>query len=316
MSEELMLKNDVAHVAQMLPLTSEYVFKKIFSKQENASMLKDFLEAILEKRILKVVVLNPEIPKDLLDSKMGILDLKVRLENGELLDIELEMKNGFNIKEENKKALANLVSEQLNSEYNYTEKKKIITIHLFNFNFFQRNSYHSIAKMKFEQSTCQVFVDMGYQQEEKIATDIIEMHFIELPKFIQKNPENNTKLEQWMWLLTGRSKEKLEEAIRKNKEVERTVKVLEELSKNKEEKELYECRKKAEWEYIETIDYYTRKRIKEGMEKGERKGRKEQNLEIAKKMLQEKIEIEVIKKVTELKQNEIEKLSNSMISSC
>ena len=30
-----------------LPLTSDYVFKRIFAREENNSMLKDFLEAIL-----------------------------------------------------------------------------------------------------------------------------------------------------------------------------------------------------------------------------------------------------------------------------
>ncbi len=29
-----------------LPLTSDYVFKRIFAREENNSMLKDFLEAI------------------------------------------------------------------------------------------------------------------------------------------------------------------------------------------------------------------------------------------------------------------------------
>lgn len=312
MSEKLIRKWDETCPTPILPLTSEYIFKKIFSKQENESILKDFLEAILERNILKVVVLNPEIPKDLLDSKMGILDLKVKLESGELIDIELEMKSEFNIKERNKIAGIKFISEKLNSEYDYIEKKKIITIYIFNFNYFQRNSYHSIAKMKFENTTNQAYVNLGYQQEDEVTTDIIEMHFIELPKFMQINSVYNTKLEQWMWLLTGKSKEKLEEAMKQNKEIEKAVKELEEFGKNEEEKELYECRKKAEWEYIETIDYFTRKRMKEGLEKGEKKGKKEQRLEIAKKMLQEKIEIEMIKKITEINQNEIEKLLNTL----
>lgn len=311
MSEKLIQKWNGTCSTPILPLTSEYIFKKIFSKQENESILKDFLEAILERNILKVVVLNPEIPKDLLDSKMGILDLKVKLESGELIDVELEMKSEFNIKERNKITGIKFISEKLNSEYDYIEKKKIITIYIFNFNYFQRNSYHSIAKMKFENTTNQAYVNLGYQQEDEVITDIIEMHFIELPKFMQINAVYNTKLEQWMWLLTGKSKEKLEEAMKQNKEIEKAVKALEEFGKNEEEKELYECRKKAEWEYIETIDYFTRKRMKEGLEKGEKKGKREQRLEIAKKMLQEKIEIEMIKRITELNQNEIEKLLNT-----
>ena len=36
-----------------LPLTSDYVFKRIFAREENNSMLKDFLEAILNIHINK-----------------------------------------------------------------------------------------------------------------------------------------------------------------------------------------------------------------------------------------------------------------------
>ena len=44
-----------------LPLTSDYVFKRIFAREENNSMLKDFLESILNIHINKVEVKNPEL---------------------------------------------------------------------------------------------------------------------------------------------------------------------------------------------------------------------------------------------------------------
>ena len=40
-----------------LPLTSDYVFKRIFAREENNSMLKDFLEAILNIHNLMLVVI-------------------------------------------------------------------------------------------------------------------------------------------------------------------------------------------------------------------------------------------------------------------
>ena len=45
---------------------------------------------------------------------------------------------------------------------------------------------------------------MGYKEEDRIAAKDIELHFIELPKFIKKNSEAKTKIEQWLWLITGR----------------------------------------------------------------------------------------------------------------
>ena len=54
--------------------------------------------------------------------------------------------------------------------------------------------------MKFEKTKREEYVEMGYKKEEEIAkmgykkeeeiaTDVLEMHFIELPKFIKKNAE-------------------------------------------------------------------------------------------------------------------------------
>ena len=72
-----------------LPLTSDYVFKRIFAREENNSMLKDFLEAILNIHINKVEVKNPELPKDLIDKKAGILDIKAELNENQICDIEI-----------------------------------------------------------------------------------------------------------------------------------------------------------------------------------------------------------------------------------
>ncbi len=51
---------------------------------------------------------------------------------------------------------------------------------MLNFEFYQRNSYRSVAHMKFEKTKENEFVDMGYRREDKIATQDLEMHFIEI----------------------------------------------------------------------------------------------------------------------------------------
>ena len=56
-----------------LPLTSDYVFKRIFGQEENKEALKDFLEGILKINIEKIEINNPELPKDFYDSNMVCL---------------------------------------------------------------------------------------------------------------------------------------------------------------------------------------------------------------------------------------------------
>ena len=61
------------------------------------------------------------------------------------------------------------------------------------------------------------------------------MHFIELPKFIKKNPEANTKLEQWLWLIAGRE-EKVKMSKLDNPEVKKAMKLVEEILSDPKEK--------------------------------------------------------------------------------
>ena len=77
---------------KLLPLTSDYVFKRIFGQEENKQALKDFLESILDEEILKIEIKNPEIPKNFYDSKYGVLDLKVTLNDKSIVDVEMQMK--------------------------------------------------------------------------------------------------------------------------------------------------------------------------------------------------------------------------------
>ena len=46
----------------------------------------------------------------------------------------------------------------------------------------KRNSYHSVGKVKFEKTLPEEYVDMGYKEEDEIASRYIEFHNIELNK--------------------------------------------------------------------------------------------------------------------------------------
>ena len=125
------------------------------------------------------------------------------------------------------------------------------------------------------------------------------MHFIEIPKFVKKNPEANTKLEQWLWLIVGRE-EKLKMAKKENKEIKKAMDIIDEMSMDPKEWELYESRRVA------IMDYNT------GMHQSREEGKKEKQVEIAKNMLKKGMEISVITEITELTVEEIEKIKQNM----
>ncbi len=278
-----------------LPLTSDIVFKRVFSREGNEDILKSLLEAILEIPIQDVVVKNPELPRNLYDSKAGILDVKVEIDKDCLCDIEMQVKDLGDIDKRSAYYMSRILSDGLKKSEDYIQVKNTIVINLLNFEFYKRNSYRSVAHMKFERTKENEFIDMGYQREDELATQDLEMHFIEIPKFVKKNPEANTRLEQWLWLIAGRE-EKLEMAKKENKEIKKAMDMIDEMSMDEKEWELYMSRK------IAIMDYNS------GMRHAEEKGIKEGKLQTAKELLKLGMSIEEIVKVTKLEKQEIEKL--------
>ena len=225
-------------------------------KKENKELLKSLLQAILNIKIENVEVENPEIPRDLADSKAGTLDIKARINESTIVNIEIQVRDEKNIDDRSIYYMVKIASNELKAGEDYTELNKTIVINILNFNYLERNSYLNTAQMKFEENTPETYINMGYIQEEQVATKKLKMVFIEIQKFIKKNPEADTELNQWMWLLAGR-KEKLEMAENLCENVEKALKIIEDMSIDPKEWELYESRQKAIFNY-ETSMYNVR----------------------------------------------------------
>ena len=300
---------------KILPLTNDLIFKKIFSKDECNSELKDLLEGILETKIQKVEVKNPELPKNILGEKLARLDIKAKINDEITLDIEMQTRDEYNLGNRSLVYLSKLISPQLMPGDEYKYLKKTIAIWILNFNFFKTNTYHNIAHMRFDKIKKEEYIDMGYKEENGLVTENAEIHFIELPKFVEKNPGIKRKLDQWLWLLTGKEDE-IKMAEKVNEEVKKAKKELEVMSMNPKEREEYEERELARWSYYSEMEAAKRVGKEEGIKIGKADGIKigkvdgknENKKEIAKKMLNMGFKIEEISKITELSVEEIEKL--------
>lgn len=288
---------------QRLPITHDYVFKRVFSYDGNESVLKDFLEAILKIKIKTVEVKNPELIKTNKEDKVGVLDIKVEIDNNTIIDIEMQAEDEKNIIERGTTYTGKMLASQLQQGDPYNKLRKTIFICIMDFNYIKRNSFHSVGKMKFEDTTEENYVNMGYTEEETIASPFIEMHFMELPKFRKKNPGIDTKLNQWLWLLSGKE-EMIEMAKKENKEIKKAVETLDRISMDPVERERYESILQAE--FNQRIS--NQKFLEEGLEKGRNEGKKEGIAEVAKKLLEKHVDIEIIKETTGISDEDIENL--------
>ena len=277
---------------ELLPLTDDYIFKRVFAYKGNESVLKDFLEALLKIEIKGIKITNPEIIPYEKGEKRGLLDIKAEINDGTILDVEMQMKNERNTEERATEYMGKMISEQLQVGEDYQNLKKSIVIFITNYNFLKRNSYHSVGRMKFDKTLKDEYVNMGYEKEDEVASKYIEVHYIELTKFKKKELSKFTKLDQWMCIFT-QNREGIMLAEKENKEIKRAINTLDFLSKDPKERERHNSIIMAEYNRLVSEHNFFED------------GKKEGKIEIAKKMLKEKVPVEIF---TELSKEEIEKI--------
>ena len=290
-----------------LPLKSDIVFKRVFSNEENNQLLKSLLQAILKIQINTVIVTNPELPINLSNGKLGTMDIKAKVNQNTIVNIEMQVINEHNIDDRSLSYMVKNSANSLKVSQDYTSLAKTISINILDFNFFKRNCFHNIAHMKFEKSTEESFIDLGYKQETELLTDKLEMHFIELPKFRKKKLGTESVLNQWLWLISGKE-EKIKMAKYRIDEIQKAMKIIDEMSMDSKEWELYESWEKAIIDENSRMKSAERRGEKKGLKNGEKLGIKKEKKEIVKKLLELNEDIEKIALITGLTKEEIEQI--------
>ena len=263
-----------------IPVTNDYIFKKIFSKKGNESILKDFLIAILEIPIEKIEVqAEATLEKQLEENKLGRLDILAVLNDDTIVNIEVQVLNPSNFIERTLYYWSGNYYNNLKSGENYRKVKKTIAINILDYKQFEEGPYHEIARLKRE-------------YKNKILTDKIELHFIQIPKFVKERRGVETKLEQWLQFISQANLKGVELAMEKNKEIKKANDEYEYLTGEEAERRIAFLRDKAI-------------RDEKSMVQG---ARDEERREIAKKMLNANMPIEQISDFTGLTIEEIKKI--------
>ena len=279
-------------------LKNDVIFKAFFARKGNEIFLIDFLEALLNIKI-KTIKINEEVNLEQLsvDEKGGRLDLQAKLDDGVIVNIELQIKNNFNIKERTTVYSSKVISREVARGSDYKDVSKVIMINILGYNLFEYISETVIVLDK-------------HRDYEMLKG--IKWYFIELPKFRKKNPDLNDKIDQWICFIDDSNKEAVKMAENKNKVLKKARKELDYLTGDAAVRRWAELRDKWEMD-----DYFIKKYAKEEGEKigekiGEKKGEKKRGKEIAKNLLKMGMEIPKVIEATGLDKEEIEKISNEI----
>ena len=273
---------------EKLKLTNDFILKKVFGKKGNESILKDLLEAILKIKIKKIELqAEVELERELIDDKTGVLDIEATIDDNTIIDVEMQMRNQYNMKERSLFYWAGLYYTGLKKKEEYKENKRVITINIVNFDMFKEGPYHEKIELRREYKNI-------------LLTNKLEIHFIQLSKFLKDGQEEkDKKMWQWLTFICDKNRKEVERVMKENKEIEKANEELEYLTGDDAVRRIAFLREKAERDYISN------------MSGAREEGAKKAKIEIAKAMLAEGMEKEKIIKITGLTEEEMEEIIKS-----
>lgn len=274
----------------------DFVFKSIFGNEKQPEILISFLNAVFgytgEKSIIKVQIENPNIEKTDIEDKYSILDIKATANDDTKLDIEIQIKNNYDMIPRTIYYLSKLLEEQMNEGDNYTKILKTVTINLLNFELLQNNDRIHNTFIYKEKDT------------NEVLTELTEIHFIEFTKLRGKKIDTDNLLNDWLLFIENPESEAVEMLAKKIPEINEARKALEVLSLDKQARMTYDMRQKALKDKVSSLENAEKKGRDEGIKEGEKK----KVLEMAKKMLSKNKPIDEIMEFTDLTKEQIEEL--------
>ena len=138
-------------------------------------------------------------------------------------------------------------------------------------------------------------------------TDKFELDIIELSKINGRENEKDQLLD-WLIFLENPESEMVTRKMEENENLKEAVEKLDRISEDEKMQRIIELREKAIRDEHAIYDKGLDDGIEKGIQKGKEKGAREKQIEIAKSMLKENMDIEIIIKITGLTKEEIEKL--------
>ena len=267
---------------------NDFIFKKVFGEKGNEDILISFINAVLKRTqqepIVEVeIVDNKQLTKELILDKTGIIDVRAKTSKGENIDIEVQLTDQGNMDKRTLFYWGKMYLENIKQGQDYTSLEKVITINILDFEFLGTEHY---------QSSFHLWEDI---EKDYMLTDVVEIHFLELPKFRRKKNKDyrENDIERWlMFLEKDISETTLKELMSLDTAIEKAEQKIEYLSSDEEAMRIYYERERSLHERANMISSAE-----------ERKA-----IEIAKNLLNMNISVEQIVLATGLTEEEIKKI--------
>ena len=306
-----------------ITLTNDYAFKRLLGSEENKPLLQDFLECILDltpQQVLDLEFMDKELTKEEFGDKTGILDVKLKLTDGTVIDIEIQASWNASFVKRTLFYWAKMYTSDFKAGESYDKLHRCIAINIIADGFRLNDAVHS-----------------EYLLQEKTAhtvlTDVLEVHFLDLQaaktaKEKGKATGKQGQLINWLRFIGATDRKERAMIATMSPVLQMLNEKIDVLTLSPTERKLYESRMKlksdittiSETQFSAGVERGKSLGLAEGkslglaegkslgLAEGEVRGSRQKALETARNLLVIGLSVENIAKATGLSQKEVEKL--------
>ena len=288
-------------------ISFDWAMKKLLRSKANFEILEGFLSELLKDNIHILEILESESNKEDIRDKFNRVDLKVKNQKNEIIIIEVQYEREFDYLQRILFGTSKVITEHLRESDPYSEIVKVISVNILYFDLGHGEDYIYHGSTSFKGLHNQDLLELSDDQQELYKKNKIDQLFPEyyLVKVNNFNDIAKDSLDEWIYFL-------------KNEEIKENFKA-KGLRKAKQELDILKLpdQERVAYEKYQDDLHYQASMVESsytiGMKKGEKKGRKDRDIEIAKKLLMAGVlDIKNIADMTDVTVEEIEVLRQQL----
>ena len=266
----------------------DFAFKEIMNDEKART---GFLAAVLHldpTTIKATQIRNPFIRKTHEDDKLGIMDVRILMNDDTEIDTEIQLSKLKVWAERSLFYASKMYADQIEPGQKYSVFKKCVNISILDFVLFEQESDFY--------SCFHIMEDTRHFK----YTDKMEFHVIELPKLPEVLTEDSSSIELWAKFINAEETEEFDMIAEKDPYIKSAYNQLQIISQDKQKRMEYEAREKAIWDYNQSIY--------EAEQRGEQRGEQHGIEKTAKNLLSLGVAVDIIAEATKLSIAQIEAL--------
>ncbi|MDA0024769.1 Rpn family recombination-promoting nuclease/putative transposase [Brachyspira hyodysenteriae] len=279
---------------------NDYFVRYLLGSIGNEDILENIVNCVLRdsgfEEVYNLEIINPHNLPENINLKESVLDVKAITKDNKKIIIEIQLSGNIDFVKRIYYYISKNIVSELNENESYDIISQVISINFVNFNmdFGDEGKAHRCFKLI-------------YIQNHDVSLDIIQMHIIEIPRFIKILNNSNldyikrNKILSWIEFFTVKDLDKVKEKLKEINEImPKVIDKYERFISSEEEMEVYNAR--DAFLYGQTL------MLKREREEGIKEGIKENQILIAKNMKNDKVDVNTISKYTGLSIEEIKNL--------